>query len=155
METGTRPQFVYVTFIGAPPERVWDALTQSEFTRQYWGGGVIESEWKVGSKITVKAEGTRMDVAGEILQCEKPKLLSYTWKTATTGNEPPSRVTFELQGMGWATRLTLTHDQFPEGSKSLEAISSGWPGILANMKTLLETGKPLISSWSERPAPPK
>ncbi|WP_438028692.1 SRPBCC family protein [Sorangium sp. So ce233] len=141
----SKPEFVYVTYIASTPEKVWEALTTGEFTRQYWGGRTIQSEWKPGSAVKHIKEDGSFDWEGEVLAAERPKLLSYTFGNVL--GERPSRVTFELALFGAHVKLTLTHDQFDEGSKVLPAISNGWPAILSSMKSLLETGKALYPEW--------
>lgn len=144
----TKNEFRYVTIIKADIERVWDALTLPEFTEAYWHNSTVESDWKVGSKITFTnddKDGVRsVGVAGKIIECNRPHRLSYSWsfpRMPEVRDEAPSVVTFELETVGEATRLMVIHDQFEEGSKMLEYISEGWPTVLSDMKTLLETGK--------------
>lgn len=143
----SKPEFVYISLIGAPAEKVFAALTSSEFTQQYFGRRNIESDWKVGSAIKLVQENGTLDWSGEVLAYDPPKKLSYTFLSQKQPDEKPSRVTFVLEPMGPATRLTLTHDEFVPESKVQPGISQGWPGILSNLKTLLETGKPLFDRW--------
>lgn len=152
------PEFVYVTYIAATPERVWQALTQAQFTRQYWFGRCVESDWRVGSVVKYWTDEARsdLDFSGKVLRSEPPRLLSYTfgeewgrWVRDSTAHqdmlhEAPSRVTFELELTGEATKLTLVHDQFEPGSKSLQGVSRGWPGILSGLKSVLEGGTSLV-----------
>ncbi|WP_437736515.1 SRPBCC family protein [Sorangium sp. So ce1335] len=141
----SKPEFVYVTYIASTLDKVWEALTTGEFTRQYWGGRTIQSEWKPGSAVKHIKEDGSFDWEGEVLQADRPKLLAYTFGNVL--GERPSRVTFELAQFGPHVKLTLTHDRFDEGSKVLPAISNGWPAILSSMKSLLETGKALYPEW--------
>ncbi|AGP35608.1 SRPBCC family protein [Sorangium cellulosum] len=141
----SKPEFVYVTYIASTLDKVWEALTTGEFTRQYWGGRTIQSEWKPGSAVKHIKEDGSFDWEGEVLKAEPPKLLAYTFGNVL--GERPSRVTFELAQLGAHVKLTLTHDQFAENSKVLPAISNGWPAILSSMKSLLETGKALYPEW--------
>lgn len=147
-----RPEFVYVTYIATTPERLWTALTAGEFTEQYWGGRRVESDWRPGSKVEYRHDGGRtLDILGEVLAADPPRLLQYTFQSGLGRGEPepPSRVTFEIEQVGAMVRLTLTHDRFAPGSPALARVSKGWPGILSNLKTLLETGRPLIMQWNE------
>ena len=89
-------------------------------------------------------EGDEIGCEGEILKVDHPAELSYTWqfpRVPETREESPSRVTFVLEQLGEHTKLTVTHDRFAEGSKMLKIVSSGWPLVIAGLKTLLETGK--------------
>jgi uncharacterized protein YndB with AHSA1/START domain len=140
-----KPQFVHVSYIATTPEKLWAALTNPEFTRQYWGGRSIQSDWKVGSPVRhVRADGG-WDWEGEVLECEPPRVLSYTWKS-TTG-EKDTRVTFKIEQTPTVLRLVVTHEGFEPGSKGLQQVTGGWQAILSSLKTLLETGKPLDFSW--------
>ena len=143
-----RNEFKYVTIIKADMEQVWDALTLPEFTERYWHNSTVESDWKEGSKITFTnddKDGVRsVGVVGEIIECQRPSRLSYSWsfpRMPDVCDEAPSVVTFELESVGEATKLTVTHDRFEEGGKMRGYISEGWPIVLSNLKTLLETGQ--------------
>jgi uncharacterized protein YndB with AHSA1/START domain len=147
-----KPSFVYVTYIAATPEKVWQALTDGALTRQYWYGRRVESDWKVGSPVTYWYEaegGEAVSDRGIVLESKPPRHLSYTWHVEFVDelrDEHPSRVTFEIEPAGEAVKLTLVHDEFEPGSEVLEGVRSGWPAILASLKTLLETGQPLSNS---------
>lgn len=156
----SKPDFSYVIYINTTPEQLWKALTEGEFTRQYWGGRQITSEWTVGASVRhVKADGS-LDWRGEVLESDPPHRLSYTFipenddempgyegeKVDLTTPEKPSRVTFEIAEYMDQVRLTLIHDQFEENSKVLQGISVGWPIILSSLKSLLEGGSPLLRS---------
>ncbi len=138
--------FVYVTYIKTTPENLWEALTSPEFTRQYWFGIAVASNWKVGSPIEYMQEG-KARVEGRILAAERPKLLSYTFRETAgeASKEPPTKVTLELEPeAGTETvRLTVTHTDFVPNSKHRPAISGGWPAVLSGLKSLLETGNTL------------
>jgi uncharacterized protein YndB with AHSA1/START domain len=153
------PKFVYVTLIATTPEKLWEALTKPEFTRQYWFGTDVESDWQPGSPVVYRWKGKISD-EGSVLKCEPPHLLSYTFHhllDEELRKEPPSKVTFEIKKLGDedisgesdmglrgnAVRLTVTHEDFPPDSKLYPEIAKGWPSIVSNLKTLLETGKPL------------
>lgn len=140
-------EYVYMTVIAARPEKVWEGLTTAEFTKQYWHSTRVKSDWTVGAKIEFYVDSPEGDVVGcegEILKADHPRELSYTWRfprNPIVKDEAPSRVTFTLEEKGNNTVLTVTHDDFPDGSKMYESISEGWPLVLAGLKTLLETGR--------------
>ncbi|WP_407176760.1 SRPBCC family protein [Bradyrhizobium sp. STM 3562] len=141
----SRPEFVYVTYIETTPEDLWDALTSSEFTRRYWFGAEVRSDWKVGSSFALIMDGQTTD-EGEILEADRPRRLAYTFKHVLKEDlrkEPASKVVFTIEPHGKVTKLTLTHDGFTEGSKFLDGTSKGWPAILSNLKSLLEQGEAL------------
>jgi len=134
--------FVYVTYIETSINELWDALTKSEFTKTYWSGRHIESDWKAGSPITLIMDDGKTDWYGKILQCEPPKLLSYTFQfewLEDLRSEPASKVMYELETIGETVKLTVTHTELTE--KMFNGISKGWPGILSKLKSMLERGK--------------
>lgn len=137
-----RPTFVYVTYIATSPEKLWSALTDGQFTRRYWGGMRIQSEWKVGAPVKHIREDGGTGLQGKVLQSDPPRLLSYTFQVQISDKhrgEQPSRVTFELQPFGPIVKLTLTHEDFAPDSANHEF----WPAIMSSLKSLLETGSPL------------
>ena len=146
-----KPKFIYVTHINATPEKVWAALTEPEFTRQYWNGQLIESDWTPGATVKfIKPDGG-VKLKGEVLRVEPPKILVYTWDgdsyAAAGPGEGVTRVTFEITVAFNITRLTVTHEDFRPGSELFPKISQGWPAVLCSLKSLLETGKPLAFDW--------
>lgn len=139
----TKPQFVYVTYIETTPEKLWEALTNSAFTRQYWFDTEVKSDWKVGSPFALVMNGVTTD-SGEILEADRPRRLSYTFKheaDAEMRKEPATKVVFRIEHWSNLVKLTVTHEGFDAGSKLLDSISKGWPAILSGLKSLLETGK--------------
>lgn len=139
----SKPEFVYVTYIETTPEKLWEALTDGAFTRQYWFGTEVRSDWKVGSPFTLVMGGKVTDT-GEILEVDRPRRLSYTFKheaDAEMRKEPATKVVFRIAPYGNLVKLTVTHEGFTAGSKLLDGISKGWPAILSGLKSLLETGK--------------
>ena len=140
----SKPELVYVHHIKATPEKVWQALTDPAFTARYWYGTRLESEWKVGSPITmVKPEGMGAPDRGKVLVADKPRTLSFEWTEigyAPLQGERPSRATFTIEPEAGGVKLTLVHDQFDEGSKVMEAMKNGWPSILGNLVKVVEGG---------------
>lgn len=138
-----RSTFVYVTYIRTTPERLWSALTDPEFMKQYWFGMHCESGFTTGSPWKlVNGVGEVWD-AGEIVEADPPRRLLIRWEHQMRPElkvEGASLCTMELVPAGQAVRLTITHSVDREGSKLVEAVSGGWPKILSNLKSLLETG---------------
>jgi uncharacterized protein YndB with AHSA1/START domain len=139
-------QFVYVTFIRTTPEKLWRALMEPEFTRQFWMGTIQESDWKPGASWRiVKPDGDTAD-SGEVLEIEPYKRLVLKWQNHLFPEmtaEGYSRMTYELEQKGETVKLTVTHEMDKSDSKFIKAVSGGWPMILASLKTLLETGESL------------
>jgi uncharacterized protein YndB with AHSA1/START domain len=139
-------RFVYVTYIRTTPEKLWRALLEPEFTRQYWGETWQESEWKPGASWRIMLPDGRVGDSGEILEIEPHRKLVLTWQNEFKPElhaEGYSRLTYELHQQGDMVKLTLIHEMETPGSKLIDAVSNGWPAILASLKSLLETGEPL------------
>jgi uncharacterized protein YndB with AHSA1/START domain len=138
-----RSTFVYVTYIRTTPEKLWSALTDAEFMQQYWFGMHCESAWQAGSAWKlVSGDGSVWD-AGEILEADPPRRLVIRWqhqKKPELKTEGDSRCTMELEPVGSAVKLSITHSIEREPSRLIEAVSGGWPKIISNLKSLLETG---------------
>ena len=147
-----KSEFVYVTFIRTTPERLWEALTSAEFTAQYWFGAHCESEWTPGSPWRlVFADGSLAD-AGEIVEATPPRKLVIKWRNewkpeftaegytlCTMDIEPVADVAVP------AVKLRITHGIGHPDSAFIGAVSGGWPRILSNLKSLLETGETLLN----------
>jgi uncharacterized protein YndB with AHSA1/START domain len=147
-------RFVYVTYIRTTPEKLWQALIDPDFTRRYWCETWQECEWKAGASWRAFAPDGRVADSGEVLECEPHKRLVLTWRNelfAEMRAEGHSRLTYELELVGESVKLTLTHEMDKPDSKLIEAVSDGWPHILASLKSLLETGESLMETrrWPE------
>jgi uncharacterized protein YndB with AHSA1/START domain/DNA-binding transcriptional ArsR family regulator len=160
LEDRSVAEFVYTTYIKTTPEQLWNALIDPAFTKRYWGSE-LKSEWTVGAPIYWDDE----DLDQVVLASEPPRLLSYTWHNyqpahatffgwdddyfARLTSEDRSKVTFTLEPVGDAVKLTVVHDGFAGDTEMLRAVSGrnpktgGWPEILASLKSLLETGSTL------------
>lgn len=139
-----RSTFVYVTFIRSSPDRLWSALISPEFTTQYWFGMRAESEWKAGSPWRLVFPDGRVADSGEVVEIDAPKRLVLKWRNEfkpELKSEGYSHCSFELQPVGGAVKLTVTHVMERADSRFIEAVSEGWPSILSNLKSLLETGE--------------
>jgi uncharacterized protein YndB with AHSA1/START domain len=139
-----RSTFIYVTYIRTTPEKLWSALTTDvNFMKQYWFGVHCQSEWTAGSSWKMVSGNGQILDAGEILEAEPPRRLVIRWQHQTRPElkaEGDSLCTMELEPSGTAVRLSITHSIEREPSKLIEAVSGGWPKILSNLKSLLETG---------------
>lgn len=142
-------KFVYVTFIRTSPEKLWSALTTPEFVKQYWFGIVPETDWKVGSSWKLLFPDGRVADTGEITEFEPQKRLAIRWRNEFMPDlkaEGWSLCVMELEPADGAVKLTVTHSIELENSKLIDGVSSGWPKILSNLKSLLETGSVAIES---------
>jgi uncharacterized protein YndB with AHSA1/START domain len=140
----SKPEFIYAIYIEAPQPKVWEALTRGEHTRHFWSR-YVQSDWQVGSRVEfLRADKSKLSHDGEVLEIDPPRRLVMTFDLAAEGlKEPPSRVTYELEEMHGATKLTVIHDRFPPDSEVLKGVSKGWPYILSSLKTYLERGAPM------------
>ncbi|HEX6713764.1 MAG TPA: metalloregulator ArsR/SmtB family transcription factor [Thermoleophilaceae bacterium] len=167
--TVDKPTFVYTTYIKTTPEQLWQALTEPAFTTRYWGITFV-TDWEQGSSMTWNQRGQTIASAKQVvLESEPYRRLSYTWHTFTPGlmealglgedvreriaGEPRSKVTFEIDELDDAqVKLTVIHDGFEQASVVAGMVSRGWPRVLSNLKTLLETGEPLPDNSAHRPS---
>jgi len=138
------PVIRIVTYIASTPEKVWAALTDPDITQQYWFDTRMESDWCVGSKVLWRRKGEITDEQ-TILAIDPPRSLSYSFHPVfgEFRDEAPSRASFSIADNGQVVRVTMIHDHSAPESKVYPACCIGWPMILSNLKTLLETGRPL------------
>ena len=143
-----RSTFVYVTYIRTTADRLWSALTDAEFMTQYWFGMHCESQWTPGSAWKLVSPDGKILDAGEIIEADPPRRLVIRWHhqdKAELEAEGDSLCTMELEPDGAAVKLSITHTIERDASKLIAAVSSGWPKILSNLKSVLETGSPVVS----------
>jgi uncharacterized protein YndB with AHSA1/START domain len=139
-------KFVYVTYIRTTPEKLWDALTQPEFTRTYWAGVWHDTTWEKGSPWKLMIPDGRVGDTGEVVEIDKPRRLVLEWRNEFRPElraEGFSTCTFELQQQDGIVKLTIVHEIDKPESKFIQAVSNGWPMILSSLKSLLETGDSL------------
>ena len=150
--TANKTTFVYVTYIRTTPEKLWQALTTPEFTREYWFGATAVSEFTPGSPWKLQFDDGRVADSGEILEAVPGQRLVIKWRnewkpefnaegfaTCTMEIEPVADVEVP------AVKLSVTHSIDRAESGFIGAVSGGWPRILSNLKSLLETGSVLLN----------
>lgn len=131
-------EFVYTTYIRTTPEKVWQAITTPEFTRQYWSNENI-SDWKQGSEWKhVDATTKQARVIGKVLESNPPKRLVTSWASPSDLSDE-SQVAYDISVVGDLVRLDVVHTKLSEGMG--KAVSGGWPLVLSSLKSFLETGK--------------
>ena len=153
----TTESTVYVTYIATTPEKVWAAITSSEFTKQYFFGRSVESDWKQGSRWFMRRPDGTVDVKGDVRESDPPHKLVISWNVdgpPEMKNLPECIVTYDIETVGDSVvRLTMTEAHpTPIPAYLLEGGRRGWPMILSGLKSLMETGKPLAIPV---PQPPK
>jgi uncharacterized protein YndB with AHSA1/START domain len=156
VDTGAfKPKTVYVTYIAAPPEKVWQALTDPAFTRQYFGGLDIEIEPKVGGAFTFRYPDGRIHISGEVVEWSPPRRFSCTWRVEGIkdfGELPVCLVSYYIELAGDAVRLTMTEAHSWDVPEAILAGGqSGWPAILSSLKSVLETGEALAIKMAPPP----
>jgi DNA-binding transcriptional ArsR family regulator len=137
---------VYEVYIRTTPEKLWQAMTDPAFTRQYFYGAAVESSWKPGAGYTCRGPDGRLYHEGKVLETDQPRKLVHTFD-AKFGEQfkgdRPSRVTWLIEKKGEVCKLTLVHDDFDAETATYKSVGPGWNPVLSGLKTLLETGKPL------------
>jgi uncharacterized protein YndB with AHSA1/START domain/DNA-binding transcriptional ArsR family regulator len=149
-EPGAPPAHVLRTYIRTTPEQIWRAITETEFTLQYFFHSTIESTWEPGTPYTMAIDGD-VAIEGEVLEAEAPHRLVQSWRKHWDGegdDVPTTRVTWEIEAQGSMCLLTVVHDGWSadDHSDTYQQVQGGWPLILSGLKTLLETGQPLAAS---------
>ena len=142
-----KPAIVYTIYIASTPEKVWQALTTAEFSRQYFSGFAIEADLKVGGAFIARAPDGSVHISGEVIECDPPRKLTVTWNVnwpALVEKLGPTLVTYEIEPAGDAVKLTMlqSHDR-DISDDILSGGRTGWPAILSSLKSLLETGQAL------------
>ena len=140
------PAAVFTVFIRTTPDQLWRAITDSEFTLQYYYRSTIESDWKPGSPYRMLIDGEEQ-VVGDVLEADPPRRLvqtfSATWDEDVAA-DAPTRLSWEIEEAGpGVCKLTVVHDGFAARTATYNQVQGGMPYILSGLKTLLETGKPL------------
>ena len=143
-----KPGTVYTIYIAATPEKVWEALTSAELSRKYFFGNAVEIELKVGGRFIVRQPDGALHISGEVVECQPPRKLTFTFNVnwpALIEKLGPTLVSYDIEQAGDAVRLTMTesHDR-PLSDDILSGGRQGWPAILSSLKSLLETGQPLV-----------
>ncbi len=149
-----KPKFVYVTYIRTTPEKLWRALIEPEFTRQFWVGTWQDCNWKRGESWRLMIPDGRVGDSGEVLEIDPPRRLVLSWRNEfkpELRGEGLSRLSYDLEQQEDMVKLTVIHESDTPGSKLIGAVSDGWPLILASLKSLLETGQSLEATrrWPE------
>jgi len=142
--TAAQTEFVYVTYIRATPEKVFDAIVNPAVARLYWGHENV-SDWTPGARWEhIRANDARtVELVGEVLEIDAPKRLVMSWANASQEGDPDktSRVAFDIEPYDGMVRLTVTHDRLEAGGGMFNGISKGWPIVLSSMKSYLESGE--------------
>src|SRR3954453_2322112 len=142
-----KPAIIYTIYIASTPERVWQALTSAEFSRQYFFGNAVEVDLKVGGAYIVRTPDGALHISGEVIECEPQRKLTVTFNVnwpALVEKLGPTLVTYEIEPAGDVVRLTMlqSHDR-DISDDILSGGRAGWPAILSSLKSLLETGQAL------------
>ena len=148
MPSTAESKFVYVTYIRTTAERLWSALTSGDFAQKYWLGARPEAEWKKGGAWRLVFPDGRIADSGEIVEFEPAKRLAIRWRNEwlpEAREEGWSLCTMEIEpAAGESVKLTVSHTIERANSRLIGAVSGGWPQILSNLKSLLETGAVIL-----------
>jgi uncharacterized protein YndB with AHSA1/START domain/DNA-binding transcriptional ArsR family regulator len=140
---------VFEIYIKTTPDRLWEAITNSEQGRKYRFGVAVTSDWTAGSRYQGKVSTGDVIYEGENIEVDPPRRLVQTFRALwgeDVKSEGTSRVTWEIEPVGDSCRLIVTHDQLREGAN--DQLFGGWPMVLSGLKTLLETGEKLTTPGS-------
>src|SRR5437879_9673974 len=141
-----KPAIVYTIYIAAPPEKVWEALTSAEFSRQYFSGHAVEVDQRIGGAFIMRTPDGALHISGEVIECEPPRKLTVTFNVnwpALVEKLGPTLVTYEIEQTGDAVKLTMLQSHDREITDDiLSGGRTGWPAILSRLKRLLATGRP-------------
>jgi uncharacterized protein YndB with AHSA1/START domain len=137
---------VYEVYIRTTPEKLWQAITDPEITKEYFYDSAIDSTFQPGTPLNrLHPDGSPM-LEGQVVEVEPMRRLVHTFihrEPNPEDQDPPSRVTWEIEPMGDVCKLTLTHEHYRGESVTYKGTLTGWNPVLSGLKTLLETGKPL------------
>jgi uncharacterized protein YndB with AHSA1/START domain len=140
---------VFEIYIRTTPERLWEAITDTEIRSKYQFGMRATSDWTPGSRYEMSSPAGGLLGEGVNLEIDPPRRLVQSM-VALWGDdvksEGTSRITWEIEPVGDSCRLTVIHDQLREGAN--DQLYGGWPMILSGLKTWLETGQLLTTPGS-------
>src|ERR1700722_4895330 len=143
-----KPLTVYTIYIASTPEKVWEALTSAEFSRKYFFGNAVEIDLRVGGAYIIRTPDGALHISGEVIECVPPRKLTVTFNVnwpELIAKLGPTLVSYEIEPAGEAVRLTMTESPArPLSDAFLSGGREGWPAILSSLKSLLETGEPLV-----------
>ncbi|NJK78399.1 MAG: helix-turn-helix domain-containing protein [Chloroflexaceae bacterium] len=140
---------VFEIFIRTTPEQLWQALTDGSITPQYYFGSSVQSTWQPGATYTYPQPNGGTFVEGEVLEIDPPRRLVTTFRALWREDAldmPTSKVTWQIEPVHDVCKLTMTHDDLVPNHPVTENIITGWSHIISGLKTLLETGQPLMTN---------
>ena len=140
-----KPAIVYTIYIASTTDKVWDALTSAEFSKTYFSGNSVEIESNIGGSFAVRGPDGSTNITGEVIAWDPPRRLTITWGDNwhnLVKHLGLTLVTYEIEPIGNAVRRTMlqSHDR-PISDDILSGGRQGWPAILSNLKSAIETGK--------------
>jgi uncharacterized protein YndB with AHSA1/START domain len=145
-----KPVHVEQIFINATPEQVWEAITDPDFTRQFFYNGSVQSDFKPGASLTyIDQRDGSLQIEGIVVEADKPRRLvldeKYVWDPDVAA-DPVHREVWEIEPLGKVCKLTVSFYEVALDCATMRSILGGIPFIVSGLKTLLETGKPLPSA---------
>ena len=148
MTTSDESTYAYVSFIRTTPEKLWAALTDPSQMKEYWFGMHFETEWKTGAQWRMLFPDGEVADAGEILEVDRPRKIRLKWRNEFRPElkaEGFALCTIDIEPYGDAVRLSIMHSIERANSAFIQAVSGGWPKVLSNLKSYLETGQVVLT----------
>ncbi len=147
MSAKFKPKTAYVTYIASTPDKVWRALTTTQFTQKYFWQRSVEVEPKPGGAFVLRLPDGRINVQGKVIDYDPPRKLTVTWHVEWPEEFrklPECLMSYEIAQAGEAVRLTMTESHsWDVPDAILSGGRAGWPAVLSSLKSLLETGNAL------------
>ncbi len=126
--------------IKATVEEAWREITKQGSVQRAFFDTVLVGDLKPGTPYRYTTpDGKRTFIKGTILEVDPPRRLVLTFKFVGA-KEPEAKVTYELAAAGEGVRVTIVHEGLDVGSRQGRRVAGGWRDILANLRSVLETG---------------
>jgi uncharacterized protein YndB with AHSA1/START domain len=135
------PALVFEVEIKSTPEKIWEAITSPDWTRRYFFGTEVRSDFRRSSKVEWLSDTGAAMCDGEILEIDPPRRLVTSWRSLWSpemGLETPSRVTWEIEERVDRCLLRVTHDRLDAAPKTRAGVSQGWPGIIERLRDCVQ-----------------
>lgn len=145
-----KSEYVYTTFIKTTKEKLWKALTTPEFQKEYFSGMHFDTDWKKGSDWALTPPDGKVTDMGKVLEFKPYKRIVLSWRMVWDPKakaEGLARCIMDLEPTNNVVKLTITHTINRPNSRLIKAVSGGWPYIISNLKSKLESGQVIMKNY--------